>query len=240
MGMKKQSRDSAHGRASALTPAMRWTLAGVSLVTAAGIVSAVGMLASRPGDVTGAPASSASAATAWDDPASAEPRSDPATADGHDDALPPTPGAVPGAPRVEGSEVLPPEPGDVPNDRVPPLPPRRPLVTSPLPADGHLQGALVTGFPTAVAGPVSPAEVIDSAITAEDVTMQATLTARTELSPGDVRAHYGALWASLGLAPSSDPAATSYSDEYSAITLAFAPTSGTGTVYTVYAVLRTE
>ncbi len=150
-----------------------------------------------------------------------------------------TPGPVPEATPVAGSEVLPPQPGDA-SAGLPPLGDDPPLVSAPLPAAGSAQGGLVTGYPVDAAGPRSGDEIIESSVTAEGTTLQATLSARTDDSPADVTAHYRALWTSLGLTPHVDTGVEFAARSSTAALTVTASGGGTGTVYTVYAVLRTE
>lgn len=150
----------------------------------------------------------------------------------------PTQGPVPGAAPTEGSEVLPPdESGGI---RLPSLAPEEPLIVTPFPAPGSQENGLVEGFPVEAMGPVQGSEVLQSSIAVEEQTMQATLTARTDASADDVRSHFAAAWTTLGLheqiAESSDD--LSYVGPYESLTLAFTPSSGTGTVYAIYGVFR--
>lgn len=153
----------------------------------------------------------------------------------------PGPGPVPNATPTTGSEVQSPAPTQTHLNRLPPLPETVPLISAPLPDDGSARGKLVAGFPVQVAGPAAESDVIDSSIAREKQVVQVALTARTDASVQDVRDHYGKLWADLRLAPgTAEGDSLSYADEYSSLTLAFASGSGTGTVYTVYGVLRAE
>jgi len=154
-------------------------------------------------------------------------------------ATPTTPGPATGATPVAGSEVLPPDPAG-PSEGVPPLTQSPPLVSTPLPSPGVASGTLVTGYPTDVAGPLAGDEVIESSVASEGTTLQATLTARTDRTPDEVREHFRAHWSSLGLSPDADTAQElSFRSSTASVTLALS-TGGTGTVYTVFAVLRTE
>lgn len=160
---------------------------------------------------------------------------------------PAAPGPQPQATPVPGSEVLEPDAGAV-TDGVPPLTPEPPLVSGPLPGDDAADGRLVTGYPTDVAGPADGDTVVSSSVASEGDTMQASLTARSDSTPDTVRAHFEQLWTSRGLAPEGvdvpdigadglGEVQVTYRTETAAVTLA-ARSTGTGTVYSVFAVLR--
>lgn len=160
------------------------------------------------------------------------------------DAAPPaataTPGPAPGATPVPGSEVQPPEAAAGP-ERLPPPPGATPLVHQPLPENASARNALVAGFPVAIAGPAPATDVIDSSLAHDGTVLQAALTARTDAAVDAVLAHYRDLWSGLGLAPAtSDGGSEAFSDTYSSVSVSAAATTGTGTVYTIFAVLRTE
>ena len=201
--------DARVGRRRVLTTPMRWTLAAVAVVVVAGSVSAGWML------TAGEPASTA--------PPSAAPAV--------------TPGPLPDATPVPGSEVQDPDPAAAPYAGVPPLPTPTPLVGAPLPPGASADGALVEGFPAAVAGPLTGADIVTSSVAVDGEVVQAALTARTDATADEVRADYAARWTALGLADAGT--ADAFADPFSSVMLAFAAGSGTGTVYTVYAVLRT-
>jgi len=199
----------------ATTATMRWVIAAVGAVVVAGLVwAAWAATAGTPDAATPLPGGSASAA--------------------------PTTGASPGATPVDGSEVVAPVAGATDAARLPALTAPTPLAAAPLPAEAAEQGGLVAGFPEQVAAPAPSSEVIDSSVTSEGTTMQAALNARTALSGADVTEHYRAAWTALGLAPvAGDAAALAYADRFTSVSLAVR-TSGTGTIYTVFATLRTE
>jgi hypothetical protein len=156
-----------------------------------------------------------------------------------------TPGPAPDATPVAGSEVLPPQATDAsaglpPLDGDPSRPADPPLVSAPLPAPGSVQGGLVAGYPADLAGPRPGDEIIESAVTTEGTALQATLSARTADPPADVIAHYRAQWEARGLAPALDTGDEFAARSGTAALTVSASAGGTGTVYTVYAVLRTE
>lgn len=200
-----------------LSPAMRWTLVAVGGVAAAGLVAALALSLAPAG---GSPSAATSATAAPISPTAA--------------------GPAPNATPVDGSEVEPPTTPDAPSDRLPPVSAPTPLVAGPLPASASAQGELVPGFPTVLGGPAPDADIIDSSVSSADTVMQVTLTARTDATREDVTAHYRSAWAGLGLADASGDAALAYTDPFSSLTLAFTDGSGTGTVYVIYATLRTE
>lgn len=212
-----------HSRAAApaqertgLSPAMRWTLAGACAVAAVGVVVAV-MLVFAPSDATPS-----------------------AGADAPEPIATSTAGPLPSATPVDGSEVQPPSATHAPADGLPPLPTPTPLVAAPLPETAHARGALVEGFPTALAAPAPDADVIDSAVASSGSVMQVTLTARTDDPSEDVVAHYRDVWSQLGLSDAGGDAALAFADSFTSVTLAFTDGSGTGTVYSLHATLRTE
>lgn len=200
----------------ALTPAMRWTLVSVAGLVAGGLAAA-GWLLSAAVSPTAAPTPQATTAPI------------------------PTPGPIANATPTAGSEVIPPAAGQAPTDRLPQLAPPAPLISAPLPANGFVRNELVAGFPVEVVSLPANADVIDSSLAQDGTVMQATLTARTDAPAEDVLTHYRELWSGLGLAPgASGEGDAAFSDTYSSVSLAFSGASGTGTLYTVYAVLRTE
>jgi len=200
------------------TAGMRWAVAAVAVVVAAGLTWAAWMSfladADADADAAGAPRATAGPLA------------------GGSAASPlPTP--------VDGGEVLPPGQQQV-IDRIPALPGITPRVTAPLPADATGLGELVDGYPAEIAGPLSADDVIASSISSQATRMQVGLTARTGETPETVTAHYRQLWTGLGLAPSGEtPGSLAFSDSYTSITLAVSET-GTGTAYSIFATLRTE
>ncbi|GAA3923405.1 hypothetical protein [Microbacterium invictum] len=217
---------------------MRWAIIGVAAVVLAGLTVAAWLLLASPGAPGAgmpatAPSSGASAGTPSDDD-DAPPASD----DGSSTETTPNAGPSPDSAPVDGSEVLPPADSAAPSNRLPPLPQPTPLVEAPLPENASARGKLVDGFPAVVAGPAPGDDVLESSITSDGTTMQAALTARTDDSPDAVAEHYRATWSTLGLAPTAGET-VSATDPFTSVTLAITE-SGTGTVYTVFATLRTE
>lgn len=150
-----------------------------------------------------------------------------------------TSGPVPGATPTTGSEVQTPKESTAPNDRLPPREGAAPRVSLPLPTPASAQGAVVEGYPADLAPPVDGSDVLDTSLATENEVLQFTLVARSDASGEDILAHYGALWAGLGLTPTSvaEAGAASYTDAFSSVTVS-ADASGTGTVYTIFGVLR--
>ncbi|MCK6068062.1 MULTISPECIES: hypothetical protein [Microbacterium] len=165
---------------------------------------------------------------------SAEPPASPRTA-----TTAAAPGPVPGATPEAGSEVLPPDEQAPPSDRLPAIAPATPRIAAPLPEPASAQGALVEGYPADLAAPLDGSDVLDSSLAVEGDVLQFTLIARSDASGSDIAAHYAGRWAALGMAPAPETGpATSYRDAFSSVTVAAEAPSGTGTVYTVYGVLR--
>lgn len=150
----------------------------------------------------------------------------------------PLAGPSPEATPVDGSEVPAPEEGTAPSDRLPALPQPTPLIAAPLPENASATGELVAGFPSSIASAAGDDEVLESSVTSDGRTMQAALKARTDATPATVTDRFRASWSALGLTPTGGEQ-VSASDPFTTVTLAFTE-SGTGTIYTVYATLRTE
>jgi len=206
-------------RRSGLSPAMKYTLWGVGAVVVIGIVVALVLLFSPPTNPPG------------DSPGAGSQNSpSPAATAG------PSPDAAP----ADGSEVPSPDPTATPGAGLPPREGDEQLVTAPLPQPASAEGRLVDGFPVDIMGPDDESEVLSSSIAVEGDTMQVTVVARTDAPEADIIEHYRALWSGLGLsdAGASGSSALSYGNDFSSLTLAFTPSSGTGTVYMVYGVLR--
>jgi hypothetical protein len=205
---------------------MRWTLGITGAVLALGLAGAIWMMAVGAGQ---APIDTDAAATPGATPG----------AELHPSV---THGPEPGATPTTGTEVPEPDPSTPPQNGLPPLPTPTPLVVGPLPDSGSESGALIDGFPDAVMGPVPASDVLESSIATEGSTMQVTLVARTDSPADDVRTHYRGLWSQLGLTASVEApeGEVAFSNAHSSMSLAFAPASGTGIVYMIYGVLRTN
>ncbi|MCT9818981.1 hypothetical protein N3K63_01635 [Microbacterium sp. W1N] len=200
-----------------MTPAMRWVIAAVATAVVGGLVWA--MVLGGPRVIDGADEA--------DGAGGAAPSASPTQP-----AAEPTP--------VDGSEVLPPEQAQTVSGRLPALPAATPRIAAPLPANGTASGSLVAGYPVDLAGATPPSDVVDSSISGDGSTVQVSLTARTDETPDAVTAAFRERWAAQGLAPvAAADAALAYGDAFTSISLAVA-TTGTGTVYTVFATLRTE
>ncbi|MFS0866270.1 hypothetical protein AB3M83_02915 [Microbacterium sp. 179-B 1A2 NHS] len=155
-------------------------------------------------------------------------------------STPPAPGPDPDATPVDGSEVQPPD-ATSRSAGVPLMTPEPPLFDGSLPASGSARGELVDGYPDALAGPVEGDEVLESSVASEGTTLQATVTARSEKAPDAVRAALEKRWAAVGLASEAGAGETetTYGGSSAAMTLSVSA-GGTGTVYSIVAVLRTE
>lgn len=169
----------------------------------------------------------------------------PAPPDGAQTAAPlaqPTTGSGPvvGATPVPGSEVQDPDPSRAPIDRIPARTAATPRVSAPLPETASATGGLVAGLPVDLAAPLDGSDVLDSSVASEGTTVQFSLRARTDTDADTVRESYAALWAGLGLAADDTASAdgTSFEDAYTSVSVTADATTGTGTVYTVYGVLR--
>lgn len=203
-------------RGTALTPAMKIAIAVIGVLVVAGIV-VIAMLN-----------------TAGRDGAEAPPSSAPTTAV----APPTTPGPLPGATPTTGSEV--PPPTAAPGTGLPPLAAAAPLVAAPLPKSGSRDGGLVAGFPTSVAEPMEDSDVVSTSIATENTAMQVSLVSSTTTALDEIRAHYRALWTSLGLREQpGDDSTMAFTGEFESLTLNVR-TTGTGNMYTIFGVLRTE
>ena len=212
-----------------ITPALRWAIIGVTIIVAMGLTAAAWLLLGRPASppvTTDATQPGSGAIRANDVPS------------GDAQRVPPQTGPSPGSTPVDGSEVLPPGASTTPTNRLPEVRQPTPRVATPLPASATQRGALVEGFPSDIAGPAPGDDVIESSIVSDGLTLQAALTARTEATPDMVTAYFGAAWNRSGLSPTGGDA-TAASDPFTSVTLAVAAT-GTGTIYTVFATLRTE
>jgi hypothetical protein len=213
--MSEKSQTDAAGEKPGLSRAMWVVVIVVGAVVAIGIGAAVWFLtAGAPADGAATPSSSASI----------------------------QPGPDPEATPTTGSEVLPPEGDAEDENRIPSRTPAGPLVPAPLPESATGEGTLVDGFPDAIMGPAPGADVVQNAIATEGTTMQVSLVARTDAARDDVSAYYAQLWASLGLTPQADAGdgTLSYTGGFESLSLAFTPASGTGTVYMIHGVFRTE
>lgn len=124
----------------------------------------------------------------------------------------------------------------------PPAPPAviEPLITEPLPATGHRDGAIVDGFPLVIS--LAPrSEVMFSSVASEGDRVQVGLSALSRNAPGEVLDHYRSLFTGLGLVAES----ISTADGSSAVAFERGPSTVTvtvwsthdGTRYTVFSVL---
>ena len=196
----------------ALTPAMKTAIAVVGVLVVGGIIVVAALTATGQPEV--APTASPSSTAA------------------------PSSGPLPGATPTTGSEVQPPTAS--PRSGLPPLEPAEPLIGAPLPEPGSRSGGLVTGFPAGVADPMQDSNIVSSSIATEGAVMQLSLVASSAETPDAIREHYSALWTSLGLrAVPTDDETVAFTGDYESLTLSVG-TSGTGNLYTIFGVLRTE
>lgn len=147
----------------------------------------------------------------------------------------PTPAPTP----VDGSEVLPPE-SDAGQSRLPARTPPTPRASAPLPPSAQGAEDLVPGFPTDLLAPTEGSTVIVNSLASDRSSLQAALRARTDADPAAVLDHYRSVWAAQGLVggESGSGSDLAYSDAYSSVALSVAQTA-TGTVYTLFATLKT-
>ncbi|MGO4681150.1 hypothetical protein [Microbacterium sp. 2MCAF23] len=199
-------------RGTRIAPAMRVTIGVVGVLVAAGAVTAIVL--------TGV------GGTGADRAATAAPQS--------------TSGPLPGATPASGSEV--PPPPATPLSAMPPASAGEagPLISAPLPGSGSLDGGLVDGFPAEVAGPAAGSTVRSSSIATQDTVMQVTLSALSSASQDEVRGEFRTRWAAAGMREQQTADGTmTFTGAYESLTLSFG-SSGTGTLYTVFGVLRTQ
>jgi hypothetical protein len=202
-------------KVSRLTPAMRWVLIGAGAVVVIGAI-VTGVLLTTSG--AGGPGADGVAPTG---------------------AVTPTQGPLPDATPTSGSEVL--TPTEAPAQTLPPVAPAAPgeaLLAPPYPDSANAEGALVAGFPADILGPAPDSDVIQSAVATEGDITQITLLGRTDASPDDVRAHYAAAWAALGLVDqSAGDGSLTFAGRGASLSFS-ANTGGTGTRYTLFGVFR--
>jgi len=195
---------------------MKIVLIAVGVLVAGGVAAIIALNLAGPGDAA-APSPGPSATT---------------------DAAAATPGPIPGATPTTGSEV--PPPTAAPGAGLPPLEPANPLIKPPLPAPGSREGGLVAGYPPRIIDPLEGSEIVSTTIATEDTVMQVSLVASSTSDPDAIRSHYLKLWTSLGLLESTaaddDLAVTG---AYESLTLSVRAT-GTGNLYTIFGVFRTE
>lgn len=204
---------SGNTQGSALTTAMKVTIAvvGVLVVAGAVIIAALTGVWQPEGEAQPSPTASA----------------------------PPTAGPLPGATPTAGSEVLPPPTTD-PGAGLPPLERSMPLVTAPLPEAGSRSGGLMPDLPTSIVEPLPDSSIISSSIATEDTVMQLSLVGSVAATPDEIRAHYRSLWASLGLREEpGDDATIAFTGPFETLSLTIDVT-GTGNRYAIFGVFRTE
>ncbi|CAH0221158.1 hypothetical protein [Microbacterium sp. Bi121] len=220
-----------------LTPAMKIAIGVVGVLVVGGIVTAmVWNGAGRP-DATGV---------------STTPSAEVA----------PTPGPLPGATATTGSEVPPSndeadespksgtghpplsematQPPADPAPEEPPLDAAVPLVKAPLPAPASRNGGIVSGFPTRIATAMDDSKVVSTSIATESTVMQVSLVASSSTDPAKIREHYRKQWSALGLVERGGGTDTlAMAGAFEALTLSVTST-GTGNVYTIFGVFKTE
>ncbi|UJP08876.1 hypothetical protein L2X99_10275 [Microbacterium sp. KUDC0406] len=220
----------------ALTRGMKIAIAVVAVVIAAAVITIVLLWSPWDAPDASAPVHPAAGTTSSATPSPGATGG--ASGSSGDGATAPSPGPSPDATPGTGSEVLP--PSATPGTGLPPLKKADPLVSAPLPATGSQNGALVKGFPTRILGPMKGSTVISSSIATEGKRMQVTLIAVAPKAEKDIAAHYGELWAGLGLQRGTTADGTvQYTGSYESVTLAIEP-SGTGNRYTLFGTFRAK
>lgn len=113
-------------------------------------------------------------------------------------------------------------------------------MTAPMPAAASSKGALVNGYPTRIAGPVSGSDIASSSIATEGSVMQLSLVASSSATLDDIRAHYRELWTALGLheRPAADGTMT-FAGSFESLSLSIGP-SATGNRYSIFGVFHTS
>ncbi|MFG6502964.1 hypothetical protein [Microbacterium sp. P05] len=198
---------------------VRWGLLVAGIVLIAAAVVGGWMLTSPAGSDAAAPSASGSAAgpvagteAEAGDPAQAMPE--------------------------HGTEALPP---DTARSNTPPsVAPPTPRLPDPLPVSASARGSLVVGYPVEVAAPLEHSEVLDSSVAGAPGTLQFTLVAHSEVSPEQIVEQYRAAWSGIALSPEAEPSAgatASFRDAFTSVTVS-AETGGTGTVYSIFGVLK--
>lgn len=156
----------------------------------------------------------------------------------------PSPSAAPSiGPFADTAAGSPPGQERGPSSEQPPARPpaaTEPLISAPLPATAHRDGAIVDGFPAVIT--LAPrSEVMFSSVASESDRVQAGLDAMSGSAPADVLAHYRSAFTTLGLVEEATSAAdgshaVAFERGPSTITVTVWPTD-TGSRYTVFSVL---
>ncbi|MEJ1921973.1 hypothetical protein [Microbacterium sp. KHB019] len=202
-----------------LTPAMKIALGVVGVLVVGGIVTAMVWNGSGSPDAAAPVASTSPPA-------------------------PTTPGPLPDATPTTGSEV-PSTGSEVPpatarGTGLPPLDAVVPLVKAPLPAPASRSGGIVSGFPTRIADAMDGSTVVSTSIATENTVMQVSLVASSTDDPDSIRAHYLKLWTGLGLVEAPDNGEMlAVTGSFESLTLSV-KTTGTGNLYTIFGVFKTE
>ncbi|WP_394768418.1 hypothetical protein [Lacisediminihabitans sp.] len=187
-----------------------------SAQTAPGVVSTPNARATGPADPTVSPA----------------PKTNPTAA--------PAPGPSPTATAPRTSTEV--QKGTTAGAALPPVAPLPALFTGPMPKSASAVGKLVDGFPAVI--PVAEgSKIADSSVSSSANMLQATLVAKTSLSPKALIAFYQSEFAKLSLPGSPLPAvggstAFDFARDGNSITLTVKPSGSGGSTYTVLGVLR--
>lgn len=150
----------------------------------------------------------------------------------------PEPSAKATGPRTS-TEV---EKGTTTGAALPKVAPPPVLFGGPMPRSAAAVGTLVAGFPAVI--PVTPdSKIVDSSVSSSANLLQATLSAKTSLSPQTVTAFYQSEFAKVSLPGAPLPAvggstAFDFTSNGNSITLTVSPSGPGGSTYTVLAVLH--
>lgn len=134
------------------------------------------------------------------------------------------------------------DPGAAGSHPLPSSSPVAPLLAGSAPKTASKNGALVTGFPSAI--PVAGnSNITSSSVASSGKIVQVTLVARTSLSPAALMDYYALIFARAGFPAESAPAvggstAALFAHGNNAVTLTITPTKS-GANYSLYGVLST-
>ncbi|TXN30424.1 hypothetical protein [Lacisediminihabitans profunda] len=210
----------------------------ISGLAAAAVIVGVTLVASSLNSAPATPSAqttpSARATAPTDSTAAPAPTADPGAAP----TAAPAPGPSPTAPRTS-TEV---QKGTTAGAALPPAAPLPVLFSGPMPRSASAVGKLVAEFPAVI--PVAPGSTItDSSVSSSGNFLQATLSAKTSLSPQAVIAFYQSEFTKVSLPEAPLPAvggstAFDFARDGNSITLTVSPSGSGGSTYTVLGVLR--
>ncbi|HAM26115.1 MAG TPA: hypothetical protein DCP11_05235 [Microbacteriaceae bacterium] len=212
----------------------------ISGLAAAAVIVVVTLVLSSLNSAPATPSSqttpSARATAPADSASTPAPTADPGAAPTAAPAPGPSPTAT--APRTS-TEV---QKGTTAGAALPPAVPLPVLFSGPMPRSASAVGKLVAGFPAVI--PVAQgSKIADSSVSSSGNFLQATLSAKTSLSPNSVIAFYQSEFAKMSLPGAPLPAvgrstAFDFARDGNSITLTVSPSGSGGSTYTVLGVLR--